>query len=244
MNLVVNARDAMPRGGRVTLTLEDIELETEPGQFIVLSVSDTGVGMDESVRERIFEPFFTTKPSGTGLGLPTVQSIVQQSRGHIEVQSEPGQGTTFRVYLPCTERPAELPAAPTPGPSSLRGSETILLVEDDDQVREMNRAILQRQGYVVLDARQGEEALAVSESFPAAIHLLLTDVVMPRMSGRELAERLSKLRPGVRVLYLSGYAPDVIAHHGVLDPSVAFLAKPFLPEVLLRKVREVLVSAG
>jgi two-component system cell cycle sensor histidine kinase/response regulator CckA len=241
MNLVLNARDAMPRGGRVTVDLSD----GDDLPHVVLSVSDTGVGMDTSTRERLFEPFFTTKPEGTGLGLSTVQSIVQQSRGHIYVTSEPGQGTIFRIYLPSTDRPAEHPAAPASSPATLRGSETILLVEDDDQVREMNRAILQRQGYVVLDARQGEEALSVSERFAAEIHLLLTDVVMPRMSGRELAERLSSVRPTMRVLYLSGYAPDVIAYHGVSGAAVsgngvAFLAKPFLPEVLLRKVRQVL----
>ncbi|MDB4998169.1 MAG: Blue-light-activated protein, partial [Myxococcaceae bacterium] len=246
MNLVLNARDALPVGGSVALATSNVVLDeeyvvehpgVEMGSYVLLMVSDTGTGMSEATRERIFEPFFTTKETGkgTGLGLSTVYGIVQQSGGHIRVESELGSGTTFRVYLPRTDRAADSqPALPV---TSARhaGTETILLVEDEDQVRAATRAILVRQGYRVLDAQNGGEAFLISEQLGAPIHMLLTDVIMPRMNGRELAERLRPQRPDMKVLYVSGFLKDA-----VLDAGVAFLPKPLTPEVLATKVREVL----
>jgi two-component system, cell cycle sensor histidine kinase and response regulator CckA len=250
MNLAVNARDAMPQGGKLGIETADVELDASdaerhpslaPGSYAVLTVADSGVGMDAATRERIFEPFFTTKEKGkgTGLGLATVFGIVKQSRGHVEVHSEPGAGTTFKVYFPCTDRAIE-PAPASAAVTVLRGSETILLVEDDEQVRALNAAVLRRSGYRVLDAKDGILALVASEKLADPIHLLLTDVIMPRMNGRELAERITSARPATKVLFLSGYASDSIVRNGVLDLGVAFLQKPATPKSLLQKVGEVL----
>jgi signal transduction histidine kinase/CheY-like chemotaxis protein/GAF domain-containing protein len=254
MNLVVNARDAMPNGGSVTIdvaptTLDDadaLRCSVAPGRYVMLSVRDTGQGMDAATRERIFEPFFTTKDKGkgTGLGLATVYGIVTQSGGGIEVHSEPGAGTVFNVYFRRLEQDAAGAAAePPPQPTTLRGTETILLVEDAEAVRAVARATLRRAGYQVLEAQNAGEALLVSEQHPATIHLLLTDVVMPHLSGPRLAERLLRSRPETRVLYVSG-SPDAAGEVG----ADAFLPKPFAPEALLVRVREVLdadpTSAG
>lgn len=251
MNLVVNARDAMPKGGRLTIEVRRVEVDPEasgggaglrPGPHLQLTVSDNGAGMDTETRERAFEPFFTTKEAGkgTGLGLSTVFGIIKQNHGHIELYSELGVGTTFKIYLPCTERAEQPATSRPPEPSSLAGSETVLLVEDDAQVRASSREILRRRGYHVLEASGAEEALRLAAEYAAPIHLLLTDVIMPGMSGRELAERLSATHPDTRVLYVSGYTEGAIVHHGVLDEGIAFLQKPLSPTSLLRRVREVL----
>jgi PAS domain S-box-containing protein len=251
MNLVVNARDAMPEGGRLTIETADVVLDTDyarrhvdvsPGRYVLLAVSDTGCGMDKQTQARLFEPFFTTKAEGkgTGLGLSTVYGIVKQSGGNIWVYSEPGHGTTFRIYLPRIEEAAQAVEPDKAQEPSPRGSETILLVEDEAGVRNLAKTILQTQGYTVLEAAQGEEALRLSGQHEGLIHLMVTDMVMPEMSGRELAERLKPLRPNMKILFVSGYTDKAMLHHGELDPGMAFLQKPFTPQTLARKVREVL----
>jgi signal transduction histidine kinase len=253
MNLAVNARDAMPQGGQLTIETDNIDLdevyalnhpEVEPGRYVMLAIADTGTGMDELTKARIFEPFFTTKGpgKGTGLGLATVYGIIQQSGGHLFVYSEVEHGTTFKIYLPRVEEGA----ASSKGSASFsmppRGAETLLLVEDEEAVRTITRFALESFGYTVLDAGTGREAIRLCENQTQPIHLLLSDVVMPEMGGRQLAETLRSRNLAMKVLFLSGYTDDAIVRHGVLAAETAFLQKPFTLTALAYKVREVLDS--
>jgi PAS domain S-box-containing protein len=253
MNLAVNARDAMPKGGSLTIETDNVELDqsyssthhaVRPGHYVMLAVTDTGTGMDAATQARIFEPFFTTKEpgKGTGLGLATVFGIVKQSGGNIWVYSEPQRGTTFKVYLPRLDGIAPEASTRAAAPEAARGSETVLLVEDADSLRELGREILEEHGYRVLEARSGVEALQVLGRHAGSLELVLTDLVMPGMSGVELAGQIKAQRPATKVLYMSGYTDDALGHHGVLEAGMAFVEKPFTIDGLLRKVREVLDS--
>jgi len=251
MNLVINARDAMARGGNITVNLENVVLDDQAsatlvdlqaGDFIMLSVSDTGIGMNEETLSHIFEPFYTTKGAdkGTGLGLSTVFGIVKQSGGEIQAVSEPGKGSTFRIYLPRVEASGLL-AEETERPSSpIEGNETILLVEDEDIIRELLKHILEKLGYTVLLASNGEEALLTAQRYEGPINLMITDIVMPHMSGHELVERLSPLRHEMSVLYISGYDEKMVADQGLVDIGKRFLQKPFGPKAVGKKIREIL----
>jgi PAS domain S-box-containing protein len=251
MNLAINARDAMPDGGTLTIETANARLDQAyaeqhvsviPGDYVMLAVTDTGCGMDEQTKARIFEPFFTTKPAGrgTGLGLSTVYGIVKQSGGNIWLYSEPGNGTTFKVYLPAIQALPEDIGKTAPVELARHGSGTVLVVEDDEQLRRLTHRALASQGYTVLEADRGSTALDIARRHKGAIDLLLTDVIMPDTNGRKLAETLRPTRPGLRVLYMSGYPDGAIANHGMLEPGVAYLAKPFTTEAVVRKVREVL----
>ncbi len=252
MNLAVNARDAMPNGGKLTLETGNVDLDesyatdhypARAGPFVMLAVSDTGTGMSEATQAHMFEPFFTTKEKGkgTGLGLATVYGIVKQSGGFIWVYSEVGHGTTFKLYLPRVQELAERASQPAQTPArAARGTETVLVVEDEAPVRSVARQVLERHGYTVLEAPSAEAALDIATRYSGAIHLLLTDVVMPGLNGRELATRLADLRPDARVIFMSGYTDDAVTRHGVLEPGSAYVQKPFTPDAIARKVREVL----
>jgi CheY-like chemotaxis protein len=244
----------MPRGGRLLIETANVDLDEAyarprtgviPGHFVMLAVSDTGIGMDAETQSHLFEPFFTTKEKGkgTGLGLSTVYGIVKQTGGNIWVYSEPGHGTTFKIYLPRVQEEVDL-IEPLPALVELpKGVETILLVEDEESVRTLVRNVLLRQGYQVIEARNGDEALTISDSHEAAIHLLISDVVMPGMSGDELVKELVTRRPTTRVLFISGYTDRSVTIQGQLDPETRFLQKPFTPDTLLRKVHEVIHGA-
>ena len=253
MNLALNARDAMPKGGKVTIVTENVMIDEafarrhlipHPGPHIMLSVTDTGSGMDEETQAHIFEPFFTTKEQGkgTGLGLATVYGIVKQSGGSVFVYSKPGKGATCKIYLPRVDEAVTVVESVHASVEPPQGSETILLVEDEEPVRELVRKVLERNGYRILEARHGDEAITICAQHKGEISLLVTDVVMPRMSGREVAERLLVSHPKMKVLYLSGYTDDAVVRHGVLQSMTAFLQKPFTPDALAHKVREVLDS--
>jgi len=252
MNLAVNARDAMPEGGRLLIETANADLDSaysaqpaviSPGKYVMLAVTDSGCGMDSKTQAHIFEPFFTTKEQGkgTGLGLATVYGIVKQSGGYIWVYSEPEHGTTFKVYLPRIEDDEAVTRRDSPEKQSLpRGSEVILLVEDEKGVRELAREYLETSGYSVIEAVDGDTALAMAASYDGEIHLLMTDVVMPGMSGRELADRISRMRPGIKVLFMSGYTDQAIVRHGILATDTVLLQKPFTLGTLASKLREVL----
>jgi CheY-like chemotaxis protein len=253
VNMAINARDAMPDGGRIVIETSNTYLDEgyaahhagmKAGHYVLLEVTDTGVGMTQQVMQHIFEPFFTTKGAGvgTGLGLSTVYGIVTQAGGWIWVYSEPGRGSSFKVYLPAAGGTPQPLAAPVSAAESRRGPETVLVVEDQPEVRKLTLAMLEGQGYRLLEAANGSEALSLCRRYPDPIHLLVADVVMPGMTGRELARLLVAIRPSLKTLYTSGYPANVIAHEGVLDPGVAYLPKPFSPAQLAAKVRDVLLE--
>ena len=256
MNLAMNARDAMPGGGKLTLETANVTLDQEyasripelkPGAYVMLAITDTGRGMSETVKAHAFEPFFTTKDvgQGTGLGLSTCYGIIKQSGGHISVYSEPGRGTTFKIYLPQVEPRAKVAVERLDAPEMPGGTETILLVEDDPDLREMAATLLRRLGYTVLAAAKGIEALSLKQPDDMGhVDLLFTDVVMPHMDGKELSDRVRSLYPHMRILFTSAYTENAIVHQGVLDPGVAFLAKPYTPGNLARKLREALDAPG
>jgi signal transduction histidine kinase len=250
MNLAVNARDAMPQGGRLTISTANVSLSetdarsryhAQAGPHVVLSVTDTGLGMPPEVQAHLFEPFFTTKEpgKGTGLGLPTVYGIVTQSGGHIEVETAPGEGTSFRIFLPRVDSPVS-PDTPRPSGPGGRGSETVLLAEDDQAVRRLVSKVLQSGGYTVLEANSGVQAIELCRNHPDRIHLLIADVVMPGMSGMDLARQMRALRLDLRVLFVSGHTESGVRRRGVVDPKIVVLKKPFEPDALLRRVRELL----
>jgi CheY-like chemotaxis protein len=245
----------MPQGGKLILETENVEIDKKyrsedvsisPGQYVMLRVSDTGMGMDKETLAHIFEPFFTTKAvgKGTGLGLSTVYGIVKQCNGFITAQSEPGVGSSFRVYLPRVDQPADEVETLGPVEADFQGSETVLVVEDEDGVRSLITMLLTRNGYTVLEAGNAEDALNLCQNRKAQVHLLITDLVLPRMNGRELAERAAEHCPGIRTLFMSGYTDDAALKDGVLENRAAFLQKPFNMETLLHKVREVLGKAA
>jgi CheY-like chemotaxis protein len=251
LNLAVNAKDAMPSGGKLTIETANVALDESyarghvdvtPGPYVMLSVSDTGTGMTPEVRERIFEPFFTTKEKGkgTGLGLSTAYGIVIQSKGHIWVDSVQGKGTIFKIYLPRVFKPLEEIKKEVLGQEFPHGNEKILIVEDEEEVRKLVSKMLEKQGYAILETSSGQEALLACGRCEGRIHLMLVDVIMPGMSGSELAKALKPLYPEIKILYMSGYTDDAIARHGVLEKGVNYIQKPFTLEGLARKVREVL----
>jgi len=242
VNLAVNARDAMPNGGSVTIETSDAS--TDEGDFVELRMTDTGVGMTDLERQQLFDPFFTTKEGGTGLGLATVYGIVEQSGGTIEVDTAPGMGSSFRIWLPRAKAPAEVPAAVPAVAAPRPGDETILLVEDETVVRQLVAEILESSGYTVMQAGDGPSALELLRRHSGTLDLLVTDVVMPGMSGPEVAQAVTSMRPGTQVLYTSGYTDSAIGHHGVLEPGIAFLQKPFSADDLTRKVRVLLDEAA
>jgi nitrogen-specific signal transduction histidine kinase/ActR/RegA family two-component response regulator len=254
LNLAVNARDAMPQGGRLTIETANVDLDASyarspvvlaPGKYVMLAVTDNGCGMDAETQTHIFEPFFTTKEKGkgTGLGLATVYGIVKQSGGYVWVYSEPGRGTSFKIYLPMVENVEESGRDNRGDPqSSGRGTETILLVEDEKGVRELAREYLEMSGYTVIEAEDGHTALELAAMHSGTIHLLMTDVVMPGISGRELADRVKRIRPKIQVLYMSGYTDQAVVHHGILDMDAVLLQKPFTMATLSSKLRELLAA--
>jgi CheY-like chemotaxis protein len=249
LNLTLNARDAMPRGGRLTITTGEVRLDAEyafgrevtvrPGPYVLISVSDTGQGIDRLTLTHLFEPFFTTKPvgQGTGLGLSTVYGIVKQSEGYIWAYSEPGQGATFKIYLPCDPAASSSPPAGQTETAGANTGEVILVVEDEEAVRSMTARLLESQGYQVVVAGDGAEALAAIRQRAGRLDLVVTDVAMPVMNGRELAEQLRRLRPGLPVLFMSGYTDDEMVRRGLIEPSQPFLSKPFTPDILAGAVR-------
>jgi CheY-like chemotaxis protein/two-component sensor histidine kinase len=252
INLVVNARDAMPNGGRLSITTRNVTLdenyahthpEVVPGDYVMLAVSDTGVGMTDEVKAHLFEAFFTTKPKGkgTGLGLATCLTIVKQSGGHITAYSELGKGTTFKVYFPRVDQPLETTIRAEQAGPLPRGTETLLVVEDEPAVCLLAYNVLKNQGYTVLRAMNGQDALRVAREHEGSpIRLVITDVIMPQMDGKVMAEWLKSHFPDLKILFTSGYTDDAIVHHGVLEPGVVFLSKPYTPATLTRKVRELL----